>query len=73
MLVRLWRNRNPQLLLYADTEKQCEGFSVTATIQPGLPIPENHGNTCKMYMDACCTIIQSGQEAGKCKSLQIDE
>lgn len=59
----------------ADTEKQCEGFSVTATLQPGLPIAENHENTCpcKMYMDAPCTVIRSGQEAGKRKCLQIDE
>lgn len=59
----------------ADTEKQCEGFSVTATLQPGLPIPESHENTCpcKMYMDVHCTVIHSGQEAAKLKCPQIDE
>lgn len=67
-LVGMW-------VMCADTEKQCEGFSVTATVQPGLPIPENHENTCpcKMYMDAHCTVIHNGQEAGRHKCLQIDE
>lgn len=62
-------------VMCADTEKQCEGFSVTATIQSGLPITESHENTCpcKMYMGAHCTVIHNGQEAGRHKCLQTDE